>query len=163
ADAFQRARSWIREWRNAYLSAKLILRMAQASRAEQASNLARLSVDAIPNATFEMAGVLSSKGHAAISRQMLTYWADREQKPSDDQVRSYVYASMRAGDVRGPFLKLTQLARTGTEPIVQARLADELAKAYGFAALAPLRPLLSMPVLLSKPLFAAELAIFEGN
>jgi hypothetical protein len=46
---------------------------------------------------------------------------------------------------------------------VQARLAEEIAKAYGFAALGPLRPLLSVPVLLSKPLFAAELAIFEGN
>jgi hypothetical protein len=42
-------------------------------------------------------------------------------------------------------------------------MAEELAHAFGSAALAPLRPLLSTEVLQTRPLFAADLAIFEGN
>lgn len=163
ADAFQRARIWIPEWRSAYLSAKLILRIAQAGFGEQASALARLCSDAMPRATFDIAGVLTKRGHGTISQHMLAHWAHSQFNPSGDQLRSYVHASIQAGDARGPFLKLGHLVRGGAEPVMQARLAEELAHAYGFAAIAPLRSLLSTSALLSRPLFAAELAVFEGN
>ncbi len=163
AVAFRLARHWIPEWRSAYLSAKLILRMAQAGLDAEAAALAQLCLDVMPDATFDIVGVLTSRGHATVSQQMLAHWSARTAKPSGDQLRSYVYASVRAGNSQRPFLKLAQLVRNGAAPVMQARLAEELAYAYGFAALAPLRSLLSTDVLATRPLFSAELAIFEGS
>jgi len=163
AEAIRQARIWITEWRSPYLSGKLLLKMAQAGLSNKAAVLARLCVDVMPNAAFEIAAVLTAKGHMSISQQMLAQWSDRDETPTGDQLRHYVYASVQAGDVQGPFRKLVRLAGRGAEPATQARLAEELAYAYGYAALAPLRTLLSTRVLLARPLFAAELAIFDGN
>jgi hypothetical protein len=42
-------------------------------------------------------------------------------------------------------------------------LAEELVKAFGVQALAAIRPLLSNEALLTRPLFAAEISLSEGN
>jgi hypothetical protein len=162
-EAYQRARTWIYGWRNPYLSGKLLVRMAQAELGAQEADVAWLCVDAMPEATFELTMMLTNKGYAAISRQMLTRWAERAAKPTPQQLRDYIYASVQAGDAQGPFRKMVQLIRLRADPLIQARLAEELAHAYGFLALSPLRTQLSTKVLLARPLFGGELAIFEGN
>jgi hypothetical protein len=60
-------------------------------------------------------------------------------------------------------VKLARLARSGADPATQGRMAEELANAFGPQALVAVRPLLSNKVLLARPLFAAELSLFEGN
>ena len=78
-------------------------------------------------------------------------------------MRAFVYASAEAGDAQGPFIKLVQLVRRGADPATQGQLAEELANAFGKPALVSVRPLLSNEALLARPLFAAELSLFEGN
>ena len=128
-----------------------------------ASELARKSVDLMPDATFDIAGVLTRKGHIVTARQMLAHWAGRKVEATGKQLRDYVYASLQAGDEMGPVLMLRRLVETGATSVAQARMAEEMAQGYGKVMLAPLRSLLSTPVLRTRPVFAAELAMFEGN
>jgi len=162
-EAAERAHAWMVRWRDSYLSAKLIIRMAQTKFDMRASDLARACVEEMPEATFNIAGVLTRKGHADVSRQMLTRWAELERNPTSQQLRDYVYASAQAGDAQGPLLKMAEFARHNADPGIQAQLAEELADAYGPSVLASLRPMLLKEVLLTRPLFAAELANSEGN
>jgi hypothetical protein len=110
-----------------------------------------------------MAGLLARKGRQELAHQMLAQWADRTISPTSEQLRAFVHASVLVGDAQVPLLKLAQLMRSGADPATQAKLAEELANAFGKAALVSIRPLLSNEALLTRPLFAAELSLFEGN
>src|ERR1700738_212869 len=94
---------------------------------------------------------------------MLVRWADRTTKPTGRQLRAFVRAAALVGDVSGPLVKLVQLVHSGSDPATQGRMAEELANTFGKAALVAIRSLLSNEVLLTRPLFAAELSLFEGN
>jgi tetratricopeptide (TPR) repeat protein len=161
--AYRRAQVWMTAWRTPFLSGKLILRMAQSGLAVPASELALKYAEMIPEHIFEMAGVLARKGRQELAQQMLAQWADRATNPTGQQLRAFVHASVLAGDAHGPFLKLAQLMRSGADPATQGQLAEELANTFGQPALVSIRPLLSNEALLTRPLFAAELSLFEGN
>jgi hypothetical protein len=117
----------------------------------------------MPEHIFEMAGLLARKGRQELARQMLAQWADRTTNPTGQQLRAFVHASVLMGDVQGALLKLAQLMRSGADPATQGQLAEELANAFGKAALVSIRPLLTNEALLTRPIFAAELSLFEGN
>ena len=161
--AYRRAQTWMTMWRSPFLSGKLILRMAQSGLAAAASELAREYAEIMPEHIFEMAGLLARKRHPELARQTLAQWADRTTNPTAQELRAFVYASVVTGDAQGPLLKLAKLMRSGAEPATQGQLAEELANAFGKAALVSIRPLLSNDALLTRPLFAAELSLFEGN
>jgi tetratricopeptide (TPR) repeat protein len=161
--AYRRAQVWMTTWRSPYLAGKLILRMAQSGLAAPASELALKYGEMMPEHIFEMADLLARNGRRELARQMLAQWADRTTNPTGQQLRAFVYASVVMGDAQGPLLKLAQLMRSGAEPATQGQLAEELANAFGKAALVSIRPLLSNEALLTRPLFAAELSLYEGN
>lgn len=161
--AYERAQAWMKQWKNPYLSGKLILRMAQAGFWPQASELAIQYADLMPDNTFEMAGLLAYKGRHEIARPMLARWASRLTKPTAEQLRGYVQASAQVGDIGGPLVKLAQLVRRRFDPVPLGEMAEELTNAFGTPALAAIRPVLSDEVLRKQPLFAAELSLFEGN
>ena len=161
--AYDRAQVWMKQWKNSFLCGKLILRMAQAGFWTQASGLATQYADLMPDDTFEMVGLLAYKGRQDIARQMLARWADRLTKPTAAQLRAYVQASASVGDVGGPLVKLAQLVRSRSDPAPLGEMAQELANTFGASALSAIRPMLSDKVLRKQPLFAAELALFEGN
>jgi tetratricopeptide (TPR) repeat protein len=160
---YDRALAWMTAWRSPFLSGKLILRMAQAGLTVPASRLALKYVDMMPDETFGMVGLLANKGRQDIAHQMLVRWADRTAKPTGSQSRAFVQASALVGDIRGPLVKFMQLVHGGAKLAAQGQMAEELANSFGKPALAPIRPLLSNEVLLTQPLFAAELSLFEGN
>jgi len=160
---YERAQAWMMAWRSPYLSGKLILRMADSGLTGPASRLALNCTDIMPDDTFDIAGLLARKGHQDLARQMLGRWADRTSKPTEGQMRAFVQASALIGDVSGPLVKLVQLVHSGADPATQGRMAEEMANAFGQPALVAIRPLLSNKVLLARPLFAAELSLFEGN
>ena len=161
--AYRRAQVWMTTWRSPFLSGKLILRMAQSGLAAPASELALKYGEMMPEHIFEMAGLLARKGRQELARQMLAQWADRTTNPTGQQLRAFVHASVLMGDVQGALLKLAQLMRSGADPATQGQLAEELANAFGKAALVSIRPLLTNEALLTRPIFAAELSLFEGN
>jgi tetratricopeptide (TPR) repeat protein len=161
--AYQRAQAWMMAWRSPFLSGKLILRMAQSGLTVPASRLALEHTDMMPDDTFEIVGLLAQKGYQDLAHQMLARWADRTTKPTGRQLRAFVQASALVGDVGGPLAKLVQLVHSGSDPATQGRMAEELANTFGKTALVAIRPLLSNEVLLTRPLFAAELSLFEGN
>jgi hypothetical protein len=117
----------------------------------------------MPDDTFEIVGLLAGKGYQDPAHRMLVRWADRVTKPTGKQLRAFVQASALVGDVSGPLVKLAQLVNSGSDPASQGEMAEELASTFGKPALVAIRPLLSNKVLLARPLFAAELALFEGN
>jgi tetratricopeptide (TPR) repeat protein len=162
-EAYRRAQVWMTTWRSPFLSGKLILRLAQSGVAAPASELALKYAEVMPEHIFEMAGWLARNGRQELARQMLAQWAARTTNPTGQQLRGFVYASGLIGDVQGPLLKLAQLMRSGAEPATQGQLAEELANAFGKAALVSIRPFLTNEALLTRPLFAAELSLFEGN
>jgi tetratricopeptide (TPR) repeat protein len=161
--AYERAQAWMIIWRNPFLSGKLILTMAEAGLIGQASGLALKFTDMMPDDTFELVGLLARKGFQDLGRQMLVRWADRTGKPTDTQLRAFAQASALVGDVSVPLVKLVQLVRSGSDPATQGWMAEQLANTFGQQVLAAIRPLLSNEALLARPLFAAELSLFEGN
>jgi tetratricopeptide (TPR) repeat protein len=162
-EACQWAQDWLTAWRSPYLAGKLIARIARADAPARAAELARSTVDLMPGATFDIVGVLTEKGHIDIAREMLTRWADSAVYPRPEHLRDYVYASIKTGDARAPFLLLARMTNSGANPSQQIRLAEEIAHGFGKRALAPIRSMLSVQALRSRPLFGAELAEFEGN
>ena len=161
--AYERALAWMMAWRSPFLSGKLILRMAQSGHTVAASRLALKYADTMPDDAFEMVGLLAGKGRQDLARQMLARWADRTARPTGGQLRAYLHASALVGDVRGPLVKFVRLVHSGADPAAQGRMAEELANTFGQPALVAIRPLLSNEALLTRPLFAAELSLFEGN
>jgi hypothetical protein len=160
---YERAQAWMMAWRNPFLCGKLILRMAHSGLIDPASRLALNCTDMMPDDTFGIVGLLAHKGHQDVAHQMLVRWADRTSKPTERQIRAFVQVSALIGDVSAPLGKLVQLVHSGSNPATQGRMAEELANAFGQPALVAIRPLLSNKVLLARPLFAAELSLFEGN
>jgi hypothetical protein len=160
---YERAQAWMLAWRSPFLSGRLILRMAQSGLAGSASRLALKYTDMMPDDTFEIVGLLAGKGYQDPAHQMLVRWANRATKPTGRQLRAFVQTSALVGDVSGPLVKLMQLVNSGSDPASQGEMAEELASTFGRPALVAIRPLLSNKVLLARPLFAAELSLFEGN
>jgi hypothetical protein len=158
---YERAQGWMLAWKNPFLSGRLILRMARAGLAVPASRLALKYTDTMPDNTFELVDLLAGQRYQDLAHQMLTRWADRVTKPTGKQLRAFVQASALVGDINGPLLKLARLGRS--DPASQGEMAEELASAFGTPAWIAIRPLLSNKALRARPLFAAELALFEGN
>jgi Flp pilus assembly protein TadD len=158
---YERAQGWMLAWRNPFLSGRLILRMARAGLTVSASRLALKYTDAMPNNTFEIVDLLAGKGYQDLAHQMLVRWADRATKPTGSQLRAFVQMSALVGDINGPLVKLARLGRS--DPASQGEMAEALAGTFGRPAWIAIRPLLSNKALLARPLFAAELSLFEGN
>jgi Flp pilus assembly protein TadD len=160
---YERAQAWMKAWRSAFLSGRLILRIARSGHTILASGLALKYADLMPDDTFEVAGLLARRGYNGLAHQMLVRWADRVPKPTGRQLRAFAQVSALLGDMSLPLGKLARLARDGSNLAALGDLADELSDAFGQPALISMRPLLSNEALLARPLFAAELSLFEGN
>ena len=156
------ARAWMAAWRSAYLSGRIILRVAQSGHVAAASRLA-LEYTVMPDDAFDIVGLLVSKGYQGLARQMLVRWASSAIKPDETQLHAFVQASAQVGDVSVPIGKFLQLVRSGSDAAIQVQLAEELFNAFGSPALAAIRPLLSSKALQTRPLFAAELSLADGN
>ncbi len=162
-EALQKSKLWMNTWRDAYLAVKLILGHSEAGDMKAALTLAQLSIDVMPNSVFEIAGALTRRGRPELARGMLSYWSDRAWKQDSDHWRDYVYATMQAGDCAEPFRMLSFLTERGGELLSRARLAEEIASAMGMSSFGSFRTALSLEVLQLRPLFAAQLALHEGN
>ena len=157
------ARAWMAAWQSAYLSGRIILRLAQSGHAAAASRLALEYMEVMPDDAFDIVGLLASKGRQGLARQMLVRWASSAIKPDETQLHAFVQASAQIGDVSVPLGKFLQLVRSGSDAAIQGQLAEELFNAFGSPALAAIRPLLSSKALQTRPLFAAELSLSDGN
>jgi len=163
AHAYRRVQVWMTAWGSPFLSGRLISRMAQSGSFDQASRLARQSVDKRPQDTFDIVGLLASKGLDDLARRMLARWAERAVKPNPGQLHAFVQASAMVADLQGPLVKLAKLARGGAPPEFQGQMAEHIVSAFGSPALTPIRAVLPNAALLARPLLAAELSLFEGN
>jgi tetratricopeptide (TPR) repeat protein len=159
----ERAQAWMAAWRSPFLSGKLILRLAQSGHVRAASELALKYVDIAPNDALDMVGLLASKGYQGLARQMLVRWADLPTRAEGTQLRTFVQESAMVGDVDVALGKFLRLARSGSNASMEGQLAEELVNSFGSPALAAIRPYLSNEALITRPLFAAELSLSEGN
>ena len=159
----ERAQAWMTAWRSAFLSGRLILRVAQSGHVGAASGLALKYTDMMPDEALDIVGLLVSKGRQDLARQILVRWAGRTTKTDGTQLHAFVQASALIGDVSVPLGKFLQLMRSGSDAASEGQLAEELVNAFGSPALAAIRPLLSNEVLQTRPLFAANLSLSEGN
>ena len=161
-EAQRLAETWLTKWQNPYLAGRLIIRLAQAGAARSAVALARLCAERMPETALQVAGVLTESAHPEIARELLARWIDLVSEPSADAARSYVHASLAAGEWRRPVEKLLQL-RTGAPPEIQAGFAQEIAYGYGPEMLAQLLPLLPRAALRARPLLAAQIMRLGEN
>jgi hypothetical protein len=78
-------------------------------------------------------------------------------------LHAFVQASALVGDSGPPLGKLLRLASNGSDAASEGQLAEELVYTFGSSILTTIRPLLSNEVLLTRPLFAAEVSLSDGN
>jgi hypothetical protein len=159
----KRAQAWMAAWRSPYLSGKILLRLAQSGRAGVASRVAREYTDMMPNDALGMVGFLVDKGHRDLARQMLIRWASHTNEAAGPQLHAFVQAAALVGDAGAPLSELVRLAHDGSDADTEGQLAEELVNTFGSPALAAIKPLLTKEVLLTRPLFAAELSELDGN
>lgn len=160
----ERAQAWMAGWRSPFLSGKIILRVAYSGHTIAASKLALEYTDMRPDDALGMVGFLVGKGRQDLARQMLIRWAGRTSKTEEPGLlHAFVQGSALVGDVGAPLGKFLRLARSGSNAATEGQLAEELVNAFGSPALAAIRPLLSNEMLLTRPLFAAELSLSDGN
>ena len=162
-EAQRLAEVWLTRSRDPHLAGQLIIRLAQAGAERAAVAIARLCAERMPEATFQVAGVLTQNSHAAIARELLARWVDSAAEPSAQDARSYIHASLAAGERRKPLQKLLQLINARARPEVQAGFAEEIAYGYGPETLAQLVRLLPREALLARPLLAAQIMRSGGN
>ena len=160
---YKRAQAWIAAWRSPFLAGRVILRVAQSGDAVTASKLALSYIDMMPDDALGIVGLFVSKGRQDLARQMLLRWADGTSKTNATQLHTFIQDSALVGDVTVPLGKFLRLVRSGSDPAMEGQLAEELVNTFGRPALAAIRPLLSNELLLMRPLFAAQLALSEGN
>ena len=159
----ERAPAWMVAWRSPYLTGRIILRMAESGHAVAASKLAVEYTDMEPDDALGMVGFLVDKGRRDLAHQILVRWADRTIEPDGTQLHAFVQESAVFGDVGVPLRKFLQLMRNGADAAMEGQLAEDVVNAFGSPALAAIRPFLSNEVLRTRPLFAAELSLSEGN
>jgi tetratricopeptide (TPR) repeat protein len=162
-EAQRLAETWLTKWQNPYLAGRLIIRLAQAGAARSAVALARLCAERMPETALQVAGVVTESGHSEIARELLARWVDLASEPSADAARSYVHASLAAGEWRRPLEKLLQLVRSRAPPEIQAGFAEEIAYGYGPEMLAQLITLLPRAALRARPLLAAQIMRLGEN
>ena len=159
----ERAQAWMAAWQSPFLSGKIILRLAQSGRTGAASKLALEYTDMMPYDALGMVGFLVDKGRQDLARKMLIRWAGHASTTAGSELHAFVQASFLVGDVGAPLGKFMLLAQSGSDATAEGQLAEELVDAFGSPALAAIRPLLTSEVLLTRPLFAAELSESDGN
>ena len=162
-EAQRLAELWLSRWRNPYLAGKVILRFAQAGAERTAVDLALLCAERMPHTTFQLAGSLIERSHIGVAREFLARWIDGVREPSAEAARSYVHASLAAGERRKPLEKMLQLVRAGARAEVQANFAEEIAYAYGPELLVQLMPALAQNALRARPLLATQIALSAEN
>jgi tetratricopeptide (TPR) repeat protein len=158
-----RAQAWMAAWRGPFLSGKLILRIAQSGRTRMASRLALRYADIAPDDALKMVDFFAGKGREDVARQMLAHWVDPTTRMDAAQLHAFVQASARVGEIDVALGRFLALARSGSNPSMEGQLAEELLDSFGRPALAAIRPYLSNETLQTRPLFAADLALSEGN
>lgn len=158
-----RVKAWMAAWRSPFLSGKLMLRIAQAGDAGEASRLAVAYVDAAPDDALDMAGFLAGKGLREIARGMLARWASRTNFANGEHLHAFVQMAALLDDPGDGLREFLRLASDRSHAAAEGQLAEELVVAFGGPALAAVRPLLSNDVLKTRPLFAAEVALSDGN
>jgi hypothetical protein len=158
-----RAQAWMAAWRSPFLSGTVIRRVAQSGHVGAASKLALEYADMMPNDALEMISFLVGKGRRELARQMLIRWAGRTSSTGAPELHAFVQASALVGDSGPPLGKLLRLASNGSDAASEGQLAEELVYTFGSSILTTIRPLLSNEVLLTRPLFAAEVSLSDGN
>jgi tetratricopeptide (TPR) repeat protein len=158
-----RAQAWMAAWRSPFLSGTIIRRVAQSGHVVAASKLALEYTDMMPNDALEMIGFLVVNGRRDLARQMLVRWAGRTSSAGAPELHAFVQASALVGDSGPPLGKLVRLARNGSDAAGEGQLAEELVYTFGDSILTAIRPLLSNEVLSTRPLFAAEVCLSDGN
>ena len=159
----ERAEAWMAAWRSPFLTGRLILRVAESGRVAVASRLALKYTEIAPDDALDLAGLLASKGRQDTARQMLVRWGASATNTDRTALRTFVRTAAMVGDVNIPLAKFLQLARTGSDPATEGQFAEDLSDAFGPPALAAIRPFISNEALLSRPLFAVELSLSDGN
>jgi tetratricopeptide (TPR) repeat protein len=163
-EAFERAGRWIADWRDKpWLGVHVVRRMAARGDPAAAVALGAQVTALSPGTRFYLARVVAEDGNRRIATTLLEDWARGGPEPSSDEVAGYVAAAYAVGDLAALWRKAASLLAEPGWHEAQIAIVEALALRYGLDAIAPLRPRLSWAALRRQPLFAARLALHEGN
>ena len=164
AEAAERAGHWIADWRDKpWLGVHVVRRMAARGDPTAAVALGAQVTALSPDTRFYLARVVAEDGNRRIATTLLEDWAQDGPQPSSDAVAGYVAAAYAVGDVPALWRKAARILAEPGWYEAQIAIVEALALRYGLDAIGPLRPRLSWAALQRQPLFAARLALHEGN
>jgi hypothetical protein len=162
-EAQERAAHWIGVWRKPHLAAQFILAFARRGLETQALALLRQSERLLPQLAIMVVDTLKEAGNLKFVQRIIEAWAKRVAAGDPNVVRQYVAAVLATGDATGLFRTLRMLLQHDSAADASVMLAEAIGRSLGLAALAPFLDRLSFETLAKRPIFAAELFIFEGN
>lgn len=163
-EATERARRWIEDWRDKpWLGVHLVRRMAARGDPAAAVDLGAQVIALSPGTRFYLARIVAEDGNRKVATTLLDDWGQPGPQPSSDEVAGYVAAAEVIGDLPALWRKASAILSQPDWFGAHIAIAEALSVRYGLDAIAPLRPRLSWAALRRQPLFAARLALHEGN
>jgi tetratricopeptide (TPR) repeat protein len=162
-EAAQLAARWIKSWRSPWLTVSLVQRFAAAGLAGHAVQLIGGAREILPGIEAVAVSVMTTQGNPIAVQHILGQWATHLADADPGAIEKFVGAAIASGDPATPLEVFAGSTANGATPKAQVALAEYLALQYGFGAVAGLVQTLPRAALARRPVFAAELASFEGN
>jgi tetratricopeptide (TPR) repeat protein len=163
-EAAERAAGWIEAWRDKpWLGVHVVRRMAVQGDPALATALGAQVIARRPETRFFLARVVAEDGNRSVATRLLDDWARGGPQPTSDEVAGYVAAASVVGDIPALWRKASAILAEPEWFEAHIAIAEALSLRYGLDAIAPFRPRLSWTALRRQPLFAARLALHEGN
>ncbi|MEH3148697.1 MAG: hypothetical protein PGN34_26000 [Methylobacterium frigidaeris] len=163
-EAAERAERWVDGWHDKpWLGVHVTRLMAKKGDAARAVALGIRVAGRHPDTRFYLARVIAEDGNRGVAGAILENWATEGPEPTRDQIAQYVEAAGIVGDVAAVWRKVALIFGEPAWSDAQVAVAEALVQRHGFGILAPIRQRLSWASLRARPLFAARLALHDGN
>ncbi len=163
SEAFEKALDWTRAWKDSDSALDFTLTFARAGQDELACNFAKLQDATVRDFTFSAVESLVAKGFQNSARKLLSDWVMDPGPKTVGQAKRFLELSSQLGDGSMPYKAMFKLARTSGKERSAMLLGEAIVDGRGAASLASSRKLFSPRILRQRPLFAAKLALAEGN
>ncbi|HEX2839981.1 hypothetical protein [Hyphomicrobium sp.] len=163
SEAFEKALNWTKAWKDRDCALDFVLTFARAGQGDLARDFAKLHDAAFRDFTFSAVDSLIATGFRNPARKLLADWISESGPKTGREARRFVELSSQLGDVGTPYRAMFALAKASGKERQAMLVAEAIADGHGSASAFPFRTLFSQRTLRQHPLFAAKLALADGN
>jgi hypothetical protein len=166
AEAQGRALKWIKQLDADWIAVELVRRAVTVAPDDFAQAFTEEAIKARPSMQMSIAAMLLNEGKRELARGLITRFASAAATgpiPSQVELQNYVAAARMLNETTAPFQLLLAYVKRPAAQEQAAALAEMISGVYGPMALEPVRDALDFELLEHRPVFAAELAVHDGN